>query len=687
MIPRKLIMKNFLSHTDSSINFDKFKTALILGSYNNNTDESNGAGKSAILEAIRWALFDKARHKKKDDIVKRDATSCMVQFEFEIDKTLYRITRKRNKVVGETDVSLEQWDGNKFGPIDCDTNTATDDKIVDIISFNHEVFTNSVYFRQGDISAFTKSTPSKRKDILKALLKLDKWDEYQKQAKKYASDLSLKIEERKNNVVDIKTLEYDIVECDKFIANVQSQIELNNANYVSINQELMGKKYELQSIPKDVDAHLIDLQREFKKVQHRLSEIKNAKKVNDDKINKISDELKDLEHKSKMLKDFLKDNKDVDLNTARNGLTKGYARVKFLKEQITQLQKELDSNACSHCLRPISAKEFKRIKDLRDQKLRLLKRDYEDISQKIKNSEIKFKELENKVAKCAEAEIKKNKIEAKLIALNGELQSLALNNQSLSMEESNILAQNTEQQINDIKDKFSKQKIEALQNQISIIELQASDLKNIIDNLNVDYGSKINVRDELLKKKDDQTKLQKELSSLNDDFRVYDKLRHLFGKDGVQSVIIENVVDELENYTNATLSKICNEPTSIDIQMQRQSESGSWTETFDIEVNLGNRQDDFEALSGGEQFRISLALRLALSKILSKRMGGEVKFLLLDEVSSSLDEKGLIMFANIVKQLGNEMKVLIITHDNSLKDYFDDVIMVEKDSSGSRANI
>ena len=134
MIPKKLKIKNFLSHQYSSIDFDKFNVALILGSYNDNTDESNGSGKSAILEAIRWVLFDKARHKKKDGIIKRDTTACLVEFEFIIDKALYRITRRRNKVVSETDVVLEQWNGSKYESIGCDTNTATDNKIVEIIN-------------------------------------------------------------------------------------------------------------------------------------------------------------------------------------------------------------------------------------------------------------------------------------------------------------------------------------------------------------------------------------------------------------------------------------------------------------------------------------------------------------------------------------------------------------------------
>jgi len=188
----------------------------------------------------------------------------------------------------------------------------------------------------------------------------------------------------------------------------------------------------------------------------------------------------------------------------------------------------------------------------------------------------------------------------------------------------------------------------------------------------------------VLIEKKNQEKLHKELEKLKDKVVVYDKLRHCFGKDGIQSIIIENVVGELENYTNNTLAKICNEPTSINIQTQKQSDNGSWTETFDISVNTSGRKDDIESLSGGEKFRVSLALRLAFSKILSKRMGGVIGFLLLDEVSSSLDPKGLSMFSEVVNQLSSEMKILIITHDDRLKDKFEDIIMVEKDNNGSR---
>ena len=77
-----------------------------------------------------------------------------------------------------------------------------------------------------------------------------------------------------------------------------------------------------------------------------------------------------------------------------------------------------------------------------------------------------------------------------------------------------------------------------------------------------------------------------------------------------------------------------------------------------------------------------MALRLALSRILAKRMGGTIRFLLLDEVDSSLDDKGTSLFVNVIKQLGKEMKVLIISHSERIKEQFEDVIVINKTAEG-----
>lgn len=687
MIPHKLVMKNFLSHVSSSINFDKFNAALILGSYNNSTEESNGAGKSAILEAIRWVLFDKSRHKRKDGVVKRDTSACTVQFEFEVDGIRYRVTRKRNKVLGESEVTLEQWQDSDFKVIECDTNTATDNKIVKIVGFNHEVFTNSVYFKQGDISMFTRSTPSKRKDVLKALLKLEQWDSYQKKAKQHAGKLSTQIEERRKNMLKIEEIEDSIFQHEESVKALREAIKQHNEEYFNLNQSLLSKKYELDSIPDDADKQLRALQKEFNAAKKRAKDIRDTIDKNDQIIKKANAGIASYTEKLKMLKASIKAKKDIDLEKARAGLNKGRTKANVMKEKISHLQKDISGGQCDHCLRPFSDNDIDDIKALRKEKLIELKTDYKTLTEKIKSSETKFSQLEAIYNEGTDSEIKKGRVDTKLVTLKNDLNNHMAESSRLSDELNVINERNFKQEIDDLREKYSRQHIEALQYEIAELEPKVQSIKTAIDNSNVELGSKVSARAALEQSLEEQKHLQKQLNSLSEQHRIYDKLKSLFGKDGVQSIIIENVIDELENYTNNTLAKICNEPTSIAIKMQKQSDSGSWTETFDIEVHISNRQDEFESLSGGEQFRISLALRLALSKILSKRMGGEVQFLLLDEVSSSLDEKGLVMFADIVKHLSTEMKVMIITHDNRLKDHFEDIIMVEKDSSGSRAHI
>jgi len=226
-----------------------------------------------------------------------------------------------------------------------------------------------------------------------------------------------------------------------------------------------------------------------------------------------------------------------------------------------------------------------------------------------------------------------------------------------------------------------------LENEIDALEQKLESIAKSKDKLNFEYGSQVSKRKELIGKEQEQITLQNELNKLKGEFAIYDKLKGHFGKEGIQSVIIENVISELEDYANNTLSKICNEPTSLKVRTQKENEKGGWTETFDIEVTAGGRTDEFETFSGGEKFRISFALRLALSKILSKRMGGALQFLLLDEVSSSLDNKGLEMFIDIVKQLGDELKIMVITHDEKLKEMFDDILVVNKGVDGSRVSL
>ena len=62
MIPRKLVLRNFMCYRDElpALDFDGIQIACLSG--------ENGAGKSALLDAMTWALWGQARLKSDDDL-------------------------------------------------------------------------------------------------------------------------------------------------------------------------------------------------------------------------------------------------------------------------------------------------------------------------------------------------------------------------------------------------------------------------------------------------------------------------------------------------------------------------------------------------------------------------------------------------------------------------------------------
>lgn len=690
MIPVKLVINNFLSHKYSEIDFEKFNVALVIGTYDENPDQSNGAGKSAIFESIMWALFDKSRHRKKDGIVKRDAKSCTVEFTFRIDDTLYRVIRKRDKIVGESEILFEQWLDDKFKPITCDNDTATNKKIVDTIGVSDEVFVNSVYFRQNDISIFAEAQPHKRKDILKSVLRMDKWDLYQKKATDAAKVWKAKIDAKEALIVPIDKIQEELEKCNVGIVDFKKKMQSCNEDFDRLTGEVLSKKTKFDSIygnsstPEDLKR----LQKDYTTARRRLKEIQSIKGENDKIIEKNTGVVATYQQHIMRLDEIIKEATGINIVETRKQLLQGRTKDKVLAERVAHLTKDIElGNDCDTCKKPLSVKDKDDIQKFRAKELEGAKSDHLAVKEKLQKFERIVREREDKVTRANGSEIEKGKVALKLSKLQSDIDRCISDNAQLDKEIALLNARNFEEEISKLKSKFDKDECERLENEIATLETQLSDIGKKRDRLNVEYGSLISKKRELFAKEQEQVNLQGELNKLRAEYSVYDKLKHYFGKDGIQAIIIENVIDELENYANNTLSKICNEPTSLKVRTQKETEKGSWSETFDIEVTSGGRTDEFETFSGGEKFRISFALRLALSKILSKRMGGTLQFLLLDEVSSSLDDKGLEMFIGIVKQLGEELKIMVITHDEKLKEMFDDLIIVNKGLDGSRVEL
>ena len=90
MIPLKLSLRNFMCYRDNvpPLLFEGIHIACPSG--------DNGQGKSALLDAITWALWGKARA-EDDELIHFGRDEMEVEFEFRVGQGHYRVLRKRER--------------------------------------------------------------------------------------------------------------------------------------------------------------------------------------------------------------------------------------------------------------------------------------------------------------------------------------------------------------------------------------------------------------------------------------------------------------------------------------------------------------------------------------------------------------------------------------------------------------
>ncbi|HID52264.1 MAG TPA: SMC family ATPase, partial [Anaerolineae bacterium] len=157
------------------------------------------------------------------------------------------------------------------------------------------------------------------------------------------------------------------------------------------------------------------------------------------------------------------------------------------------------------------------------------------------------------------------------------------------------------------------------------------------------------------------------------------------GRSGVQALLIEQALPEIEDHANDLLDRLTGGEMRIIFSTQKQLKSRDGVaETLDIRIQDGAGERPYENYSGGEQFRINFAIRLALSRILAKRSGARLQTLVIDEGFGSQDPQGRQKLVEAIHTIEDDFAViLVITHIDELRDQFSNQIVVEKRPSGS----
>ncbi|MFN3596202.1 MAG: AAA family ATPase, partial [Rubricoccaceae bacterium] len=186
-MPVRLSLRNFLSYGEDApeLDFEAFHVACLSG--------GNGQGKSALLDAITWALWGEARKaggkpKPDDEILRVGAREMEVVFTFDLGAERYRVLRRYALTAGGTGkptLEFQAYDAasGTFEPLTAPTLSATQARITERLGLDHETFVNSTFLLQGRSDEFTRKSAGDRKKILGKILGLGRYEALEERAR------------------------------------------------------------------------------------------------------------------------------------------------------------------------------------------------------------------------------------------------------------------------------------------------------------------------------------------------------------------------------------------------------------------------------------------------------------------------------------------------------------------------
>jgi exonuclease SbcC len=185
-----------------------------------------------------------------------------------------------------------------------------------------------------------------------------------------------------------------------------------------------------------------------------------------------------------------------------------------------------------------------------------------------------------------------------------------------------------------------------------------------------------------------QQALAREQAALDDarqDVRVYTDLAAAFHRDGIPTMLIEEAIPLIEQHANDVLGRMPGD-LRLSLVTGRLTGAGTISDRLDIVVSDAGYERDHVMLSIGQRFRVDLALRVALGRVLAHRSGITVRTLWLDEPLAALDARARQAVVETLNAVSSEFGlIIVVSHNEEINDAFGSRITVTRDGSTSTA--
>ena len=673
-LPKKFEFSNMFSYGENNvIDFTNCK-----GTYG--IFAPNASGKSTLLEALSYCIFDKcARAFKAVHVLNNKKDSFHCKFNFEIDGVDYFIEKSATRTKsGHVKVEIDFWYINDNGDsifLNGQERSDTNNIIRKYVG-TYEDFILTSLSLQNNNTAFIDMSQKDRKDLLAQFLDINVFESLYNIANAESKDISVLIKEYKktdyasviakheNEIQTLTTtlngLEQDKTKVDNLINDLNDKIVNQTAllkpvdkNVVDLQESLnKQKQYEDKSLECNTNLNLIlgqrdDLQQEINQLTGSLDSFNKIEIDNHlNEMNTISTEKSSYESK-----------------LARLSTT--YKHTKEKADKLDTLEYDPD---CKFCINNIFVKDALEAKN----KLNELNLQVQELQNKVQDYDIKIKSYQVWIDQSKSYTSVIDIITRKNIALNStntKIQSMKSNcdiiDKTLEQIKKDIeLYKQNEKSI--AANKIVQDIIDELQSK----KKQATDVSNDLNKQIIQINGNIQMHEA---NKQTAIEYSQKLADLELQYKYYQYYLEAVNRDGVPYHLISLAIPQIEQEINNILIPIVDFVIKLD------------TDGKNINAYIVYDSDSFwpiELTSGMERFLSSLAIRSALINVSSLP---RPNFLAIDEGFGVLDSDKLISIYSLFNYLKTQFTSLfIISHIDSMRDVVDSLIEINKINSYSK---
>lgn len=637
----KLFINNFLVIGDAEVDLHNCGLTLIEG--RNEDDESansNGAGKSSLVDALCWCLYGVTGRGVSGDAVinKKAKKECVVGVEVWTEGlNCYYIERgrKSSRIGNNLIVQHVIVDGNDVGS-GCElTKTTVADTqalVNDLLGCSYEIFTSSIYAVQEKMPDLPALTDKALKTLIEEAAGIDKLQK----------------------ASEIAHAKYQ--DCVRLTTETQGRIE-------NLTSELSNNKKLLDDVVYERETHIrnatLERAQQLRYKDLLESELKKASALPVEAVEAI--EKKKAEIQAKIDEYSFIEAKGAEKQrlamSAQSHCVMTKKEIEKEKEKIADLNKEINNleakigTHCSECGKVYQAEDLETAKKAIETQ----------IANKTKEVLKQIEDFKNQVA------------EAKVLAKDAEDFKKSMPSVTKLMSAMNELNERLKKN-QDVQFQIDTQKRE-LQNLKKTIEAT----EEVTVKGETPYNKTIKTLEESIAKLEkDKKERESEHEKYAEQQKIAEAVDELYSRKGIRAHILDTVTPFLNERTAFYLNTLSDGEITATWQTLTKTAKGDFKEKFSIDVQSVKGANCFAGLSGGEKRKVRVATSMALQDLVASRVKKPIDLYIADEVDHALDASGLERMMSILEEKAKQFGTALVISHNSLRDWIDNSIVVTK---------